>query len=73
MTARYHSLTVALAEDIRADDIVPLVNAIGQLRGVLSITSQEVDSTTFMAEERARHELGQKLLDVVYPKRKGNP
>jgi len=67
MTDRYHSLTVVLEQDIRADDAEVLLSAIAQLRGVLSVSGNVSDVTAYMAEERARRELGQKLMAVVYP------
>ena len=69
MTDRYHSLTVVLEHDIREDDAKPLLAAIRQLRGVLSVEGNVADVTSHMAQERARRELGEKLLEVVYPKK----
>jgi len=68
MTDRYHTLTVVLNDDIRDDDAKPLIDAILMLRGVLSCTGIVSDSNSHMAEERARLELGEKLLDICYPK-----
>ena len=70
MTDNYHTLTVVLERDMRSDDAESLINAILHLRGVLTVTPEVVDSGTYMAQERARHELGQKIIEVVYPKRK---
>ena len=69
MTDRVHSLTVVLDHDIRVDDVETLANAIRMLKGVLNVTGEVSDMTSYMAEERARHELGGKLLDVIYPER----
>ena len=71
MTDRYHTLTVVLERDIRSDDCEPLIEAIKQLRGVLSVTGIVSDMTAHMAKERARRELGDKLWDVLHPKRGG--
>lgn len=70
MSDRCHSLLVVLEEDLRADDDAkPLINAIKQMRGVISVTPNiRTGITEHMADERARFELGQKLMDVVYPK-----
>lgn len=70
MTDRYHSLTVALEADIRDDDCEPLIAAIRQLRGVRAVTGHVVDAESYMAEERARSELGRALFAVIYPERK---
>ncbi len=70
MTDRYHALTVTLERDIREDDAEHLINAIKMMRGVLDVSGEVSSIETHMAEERARHELGQKILDVLYPDRR---
>jgi hypothetical protein len=65
MTDRIHSLTVVLEQNIRDDDAKPLMDAIAQMRGVLSVTEHVADVDTHMAEERARHELRRKLYEVL--------
>lgn len=68
MTERYHSLTVVLKKDMREDDAKSLIDAIRQLRGVLEVSGVVADiSLSAVAEARIRHELGQKLIDVLYP------
>ncbi len=69
MTDRFNTLTVALEKDMRTDDAEGLLNAISRLRGVLFVTGNVVDSTAWMAEERARQELGKKIWRVLYPKK----
>lgn len=68
MTDRYNTLTVVLEKDIRDDDAEALLTAIRQLRGVLSVNGNVADLTAYMAEERAKRELGDKLWQVLYPK-----
>ena len=68
MTDRYHTLTVVLERDTRTDDAKALIAAIGQMRGVLNVSGVVSDVEAHMAQERARRELGEKLLDVLYPK-----
>ena len=68
MTDRYNTLTVVLEKDIRDDDAEALLTAIRQLRGVLSVSGNVADLTAYMAEERAKRELGDKLWQVLYPK-----
>jgi hypothetical protein len=65
MTDRVHSLTVILEKDIRVDDIEPLIQAIQQFRGVLEVTTKVATGDSMMAEWRARHDLGQKLLKLI--------
>ncbi|MEE9214815.1 MAG: hypothetical protein V3U54_08495 [Thermodesulfobacteriota bacterium] len=68
MTDRLGALTVVLKDNIREDDAEGLINAIKQLRGVLSVKGHVTDIETHIAEDRVRHELGQKLIKLVYPK-----
>ena len=69
MTDRYHSLTVVLEKDIRTDDAEALTDAIKMMRGVLSVSGTVAGIESHMAEERALRHLGQKLWEVLYPKR----
>ena len=66
MTDRYHTLTVVLERDTRDDDAEPLLAAIRQIRGVLSVTGSVVSPESHMAQERARRELGDKLCAVLH-------
>lgn len=69
MTDRINSLTVVLEKDIRDDDIKPLINALKMMRGVIAVECNVSDYVVYMAEERAKHNLGQELLNIVYPKK----
>lgn len=71
MTDRYNALTVVLEKDIRDDDAEALLAAIRQLRGVLSVSGNVADMDDHIAQERVRHDLGQKLWDVLHPKHEG--
>ena len=68
MTDRFSTLTVVLEKDIRKDDAEGLIEAIRRLRGVLNVAGNVSDSTEWMAQERARHELGEKIIRIIYPK-----
>jgi len=68
MTDRYNALTVVLDRDIRSDDCEPLIAAIQQLRGVLSVTPNVSDFDDHVAFERARLELRTKLLQALEAK-----
>lgn len=68
MTDRINSIVVVLEKDYRDDDVEPILDSIRMTKGVLSVTSNVSDHVSHMAEERARHELGQKLIKIVYPK-----
>ncbi|HMG15529.1 MAG TPA: hypothetical protein VK590_08790 [Saprospiraceae bacterium] len=65
MTDRYFALSVALEKDIRDDDAESLLQAISMLRGVLKVSPLISSPENWVAEERARHELRMKLLDLV--------
>lgn len=67
MSNRIHSLTVVLEKDYREDDVEAITNAIGMIRGVLSVSVHQSDSDSHMAEQRAKRELGDKLMKVLYP------
>lgn len=69
MSDRCHSLTVVLEKDLRMeDDAQAVISAIGMIRGVLKVVPEVADGVNFMAEQRARSELGRRMLDVIYPK-----
>lgn len=72
MTDRIHSLTVTvvLSEDLRADDAECLIDAIMMLKGVAGVATNVADATSHMAEQRARTELGEKLLAICFPSHK---
>jgi len=65
MTDRYNALTVILDHDIRDDDAKGLIDAILQLRGVLSVKGRVADPNAALALDRARFELRQKLWEVL--------
>lgn len=69
MTDRFHSLTVVLGRDIREDDAQRLIDAIVQLKGVISVSGAVSDVASNMAEVRARAEISEKLWDILYPKK----
>jgi argininosuccinate lyase len=68
MSDRYNYLTVVLERDLKDEDAEPLIEAIKQFRGVLSVTPNVVDTTALFAEERARSALHEKLLRVLHEK-----
>ena len=61
MTDRIHSLTVILERDIREDDVQPIIDAIGMVRGVLKATPRVADHVSMMAEMRAKQHLTQRI------------
>lgn len=67
MTDRFNALTVVLEADIREDEAEATMNAIRQIRGVVSVTGNVTNISDHIAEERVRHELFRKLLAVLRP------
>ena len=65
MSDRIHSLTVVLDENIRADDAEPIIDAIRQLRGVLSVSGNVANLSDHVARARAFVELRDKILGVL--------
>jgi hypothetical protein len=63
MTDRVNALIVVLQEDL--EDAEPLLQAIGQLRGVASAKPYVANADAFIAEERARIKLTQVLLGTI--------
>ena len=69
MSNRLDGFTVVLADDMREDDAEPLIAAIRQLRGVASVTGRVVDFADHVARERARREVADGILNVLFPDR----
>ena len=67
MTDRYNALVVVLEIDLREDSAQPLIDAIGQMRGVLRVQPNVVSPTDYIAEQRARQGLAAKLWDFLHP------
>lgn len=67
MTDRLRGCTVSFIKDIREDDAEALLNAIQMLKGVLAVEPSLSTADDWVAQQRVRHELGRKLLEVIYP------
>ena len=65
MTDTVHSLTVVLDHDIRVDDVSVLKQAILCLKGVVAVEANVADPTSWMAEERAKQELKNRLWETL--------
>jgi hypothetical protein len=70
MTDRVHSLTVCLEKDISIDDLEATKSAILQLKNVIAVEVNIADSTSWMAETRARTEIANKIFNVIYGDKK---
>lgn len=69
MTDRFNTITVVLEKEMRDDDAEATLAAIRQIRGVLDAKGNVSDMTEWMAETRARRELGEKLLAILYSRK----
>ena len=67
MAQKFSILTVTLEQDINEDEAALLANAITQFRGVLTVAAHVADPSAALANDRARHAIGQAVLSVLYP------
>lgn len=67
MSDRINHITVVLEEDKRDDDCEATLNAIRNIKGVLSAEPNVANPCDHMAEQRAKQELGKKLWEVIFP------
>jgi len=65
MTDRYNTLTVVLENDMRDEDVEPLIAAIEQLRGVISVSGNIASPGLYAAQERAKYELRNQIIEVL--------
>ena len=66
MTTRISHLFVALEQDLRDDDVQPLIDAISHLRGVLQVTSGPSDGFhAAVNKARLRRELLVKIAAMI--------
>jgi hypothetical protein len=66
MTDRYNALTVVFERDMRDEDAKALMQAIGLMRGVAGVALNIADPGSFIAQERARTELIEKMSSILY-------
>lgn len=65
MTDRINALTVVLKDDVREDDVEPLMNAIRLLQGVVSVSMHVADIGGHIAKERAKAYYRDKIIDIL--------
>ncbi len=65
MTDRIAGFIVTLDQDIRDDDVEPIIAAIRQLRHVISVTPLVSSPDLHMAAARVRSELSRKLWEAL--------
>jgi hypothetical protein len=69
MTDRLKGCVVQFSESIREDDAQAVLDAIKMIKGVQSVAASVDSSDDWINRERIRHELGQRILDVIFPER----
>lgn len=69
MSNRINTITVVLEKETREDGCERILEAIRMVKSVLRVKANVADSTEYMAQELARHDLGQKLWEILYPKK----
>lgn len=67
MSARIDSFLVVLDTNIREEDAQRVANLLLQVRGVSAVKPNVTNVMQSIAEERARHKLCEKLLEVLKP------
>jgi hypothetical protein len=65
MSDRTISLTVVLDDTYRVDDIQEVVGAIRMIKGISSVGVNVADSDSYIAYNRARTDLTNKILDIL--------
>jgi hypothetical protein len=68
MTDRVHSLVVILDHDYRSDDVEVIKHAIQMIKGVIKVENNVADTTSLMAEVRAKYDLQGKILELFRSK-----
>lgn len=65
MTDRVNAIVLVLAQDVRDDDVRPLLEAVKQLRGVIDARLNISDVPTLIAEARAHQQWREKLAKLI--------
>jgi hypothetical protein len=65
MTDRYKGFLVTLDKEIRSDDAEHIINALKMVRGVQSVKPYVKGMQDYMEYEKAKSDIGQKILEFV--------
>lgn len=68
MSNKINSITVVFKNDIGEEYCDKLIDAFSLYAGIQNIERNITDHNLFVAESRVRHEFGEKLWEVLYPK-----
>ena len=64
MTERLKGCWVAFDRDIREDDVQPIVDAISMIKGVIAVECSTDEPADWMARQRIKNELLDKIINV---------
>ena len=70
MTDRVKALVVTLDADYRTDDVEAITNAIRMVKGVKAVQNVNANIDDHVNRERVRHEMTEKIYEVLNPKMK---
>jgi hypothetical protein len=62
------SITVVLEDGVRSEEAEALCQAIRCMRRVIAVTPNAADWEHHAAKEQAKREMGEKIIQVIYPK-----
>ena len=65
MTDRIKGLTIVLEDNIRDDDCDRITDAIGMVKGVVSVIRHVEDDEHYMAKQQVKREIGGKIMELV--------
>lgn len=65
MTDRLNAIIVVLDRDTREDDAEPILEAIRQLKGVISVTGNVTDLSDHAARQLAKHEIKMQIFSLL--------
>jgi len=68
MSNRIFSYTVTLDGVYKDEDAKQIQDAIEMIKGVSRVVPQVATAETYFAVDKARRDLGEKILEVIYPK-----
>ena len=66
MTERHAGYLITLEDDIREDDAEHVINALRMIKGVMRVEPIVANIELHIAQERAKHELQQRMREVLW-------
>ena len=68
MSDRYKGVLVTFVNGVHEEHAEAVANAIKLIQGVIKVETVKSNFDDVIVQNQVRHELGQKLLDIIYPK-----